>query len=73
MRDLSGLDPVARMKAGETGVSRFVSPALNQEMISAYSVVMGTGWGVMVPQPFDELRAHAAGVFRYASPSVSRG
>lgn len=55
MRDLSALEPVKRMMNGETGITRFVSPALNAEMISGYAVAKNVGWGIMVPQPISEL------------------
>ncbi len=55
MRDISALEPVKRMMKGETGIARFVSPALNAEMISGFSVVKNVGWGIMVPQPISEL------------------
>lgn len=56
MRDLSSVEPVARMMAGETGVLQFHSPAKNAEMIAGYASVGTTGWGVMIPQPVAELR-----------------
>lgn len=66
MRDISALDPVANMVAGRTGVTQFFSPAIERDMISGYTVVDGTGWGVMVPQPIDELEERAAGIFGFA-------
>ena len=58
MRDISHIEPVSRMIAGETGVSQFFSPATQQAMIAGYTVVPQTGWGVMIPQPVLELKAH---------------
>lgn len=55
MRDLSALEPVKRMMKGETGITRFISPALNAEMISGFAVAKNVGWGIMVPQPISEL------------------
>lgn len=55
MRDLSKLEPVQKMMKGETGVVRFPSPALKEEMISGFAVVGSVGWGVMVPQPISEI------------------
>lgn len=55
MRDLSALEPVKRMMRGETGITRFISPALNAEMISGFAVAENVGWGIMVPQPISEL------------------
>jgi hypothetical protein len=36
MRDLSALEPVRRMRGGETGVTRFFSPALQEEVITGF-------------------------------------
>lgn len=58
-RDLSQVKPVQAMMKGEAGVAEFFSPALQADMIAGYSVVSGTGWGIMVPQPLEELYAHA--------------
>jgi PAS domain S-box-containing protein len=58
IRDLSALEPVRRMMNGETGVTRFFSPALREEVITGFSTVPEVGWGVMVPQPLSELAAH---------------
>jgi len=55
MRDLSALEPVRRMMGGETGVTRFFAPALQEEAIAGFSTVPEAGWGVMVPQPLSEL------------------
>lgn len=61
-RDISKVEPVQRMMRGETGVTRFFSPAAQKEMISGYTVVPQTGWGVMVPQPVSELEEQARDV-----------
>ena len=64
MRDLSALEPVRRMMNGETGVTRFFSPALREEVITGFSTVPEVGWGVMIPQPLSELAAHVSLVQR---------
>src|SRR5262249_18273726 len=64
IRDLSALEPVRRMMNGETGVTRFFSPALREEVITGFSTVPGVGWGVMVPQPLSELTAQVRRVKR---------
>src|SRR4029434_6200741 len=64
MQDLSALEPVRRMMNGETGVTRFFSPALREEVIAGFSTVPEVGWGVMVPQPLSELAAHVSLVQR---------
>lgn len=57
-KDISKLLPIRRLLAGETGVTQFYSPKLKTDMITGFSPVLLTGWGVMVPQPIAELRAH---------------
>ena len=57
--DISKVPAVEHMRAGETGVMRFHSPAFNREMITGFTSVLNTGWGVMVVQATDELRAEA--------------
>ena len=73
MRDLSQLEPVKKMMNGETGVTRFVSPALNAEMISGFSVAKKAGWGVMVPQPISELTGQTLRVQRAVLAIVAIG
>ncbi len=57
-RDLSKLEPIRRILAGETDVTQFFSPKVKVDMITGFSPVLLTGWGVMVPQPMSELQAH---------------
>ncbi len=59
MKDMSFLPPVAEMKKGHTGVSKFFTPAMGADMVAGYTVVPRVGWGVMVPQPFEELEERA--------------
>ncbi len=59
MKDMSGILPVKRMMNGETGVIKFYAPAMKGAAVAGYTVVARTGWGVMVPQPFEELEEHA--------------
>ncbi|MGE3536932.1 MAG: ATP-binding protein [Candidatus Tectimicrobiota bacterium] len=63
-RDLSSLAPVQHMLAGDTGVARFLSPAIQTEVIAGFSTVPGAGWGVMIPQPMAELRGQVQHVQR---------
>jgi len=58
-RDISGVNVVAAMIRGQTGVDQFYSPAFHGDMIAGYAVVPETGWGVMVPQPISELQRRA--------------
>lgn len=59
MKDMSFLPPVAKMKLGETGVSQFYTPAMKADMVAGYTTVPRVGWGVMIPQPFEELEERA--------------
>ena len=54
-KDASKLSVVQQMIAGETGVATFYSPPMQADMISGFTFVARTGWGVMVPQPMSEL------------------
>ncbi|HEY7709006.1 MAG TPA: ATP-binding protein [Candidatus Entotheonella sp.] len=62
MKDISGLPPIRRMLAGETGVSWFYSPAVKADMVAGFTTSPETGWGIMVPQPVSELMANVAQV-----------
>jgi signal transduction histidine kinase len=54
-KDASKLSVVKKMMAGEIGVSQFFSPPMQADMIAGHTFVPETGWGVMVPQPVQEL------------------
>ena len=58
-KDASGLSVVQKMMRGETGVATFYSPPMQADMIAGHTSVPGVGWGVMVPQPFEELEERA--------------
>ncbi|MDA1357133.1 MAG: HAMP domain-containing protein [Proteobacteria bacterium] len=60
MKNIAQVKPVTHMIEGESGVTEFYSPAVKADMITGYTIVPGVGWGVMVPQPLEELRAKAA-------------
>ena len=64
--DLSKTPPAKAIKAGETGVMQFHSPAFKADMITAYTSVPETGWGIMVPQPMEELYGQASEVGKAA-------
>ena len=70
MKDITFLPPVQRMKAGETGVSQFYTPAMQADMVAGFTTVPGVGWGVMIPQPFEELEARAGDV-RHAATLIT--
>ena len=65
--DLSKTPPAQAIMVGKTGVMQFYSPAFKADMISAYASVPETGWGVMVPQPMQELYARADEVSKAAT------
>lgn len=66
MKNIAKLDPAKRMMARETGISLFFSPALKADMIAGFTSVPTTGWGVMIPQPYSELKEDAAMVRTWA-------
>jgi len=55
MHDLSGLDIVKRMLAGNDGVTEFYSPFVKEQMVAGFATVPDLGWGIMVPQPKSEI------------------
>lgn len=65
-KDITVLPPVQLMTEGKTGVSRFYSPVMKADMVAGYTVEAQTGWGVMIPQPFDELVDNASGARFFA-------
>src|SRR6516165_6039799 len=67
---VSQTPPAKAIMAGQTGVIQFYSPAYHADMISAYTSVPETKWGVMVPQPMDELYTQAEEV-RSAALAIS--
>ncbi|MEM9430719.1 MAG: ATP-binding protein [Pseudomonadota bacterium] len=62
--DLSDLEPLNAIRAGQSGVVVFRSPALDQDVIAGVAPVPGVDWGVVVPQPVGELSAAAASYLR---------
>ena len=66
MKNIAKVKPVVKMMAGETGVTTFYAPAVNKDMITGYTTVPSTGWGVMVTQPQEELEERAGDVQRVA-------
>jgi len=72
-KNISKVAPVKRMLAGETGTSRFYSPAIKADMIAGFTTVPGTGWGVMIPQPMSELEAKAREVKVFALGVIMLG
>ena len=68
--DLSNTPLAQAIKAGKTGVMQFYSSTAQAEMITAYTSVPETGWGILVPQPLNELYAKAAEV-RAAAMAIS--
>jgi len=70
MKDMSFLPPVKEMMKGNTGVSQFYTPAMKADMVAGYTVVAKTGWGVMIPQPYEELVKRANDV-QYISYTIT--
>ena len=66
MKDLSKVSVVQKMKKGESGVTRFYSPAVKADMVAGFNVVPSVGWGVMVPQPQSEIYLQAESISRAA-------
>lgn len=61
-RNLSGVSVVDKVLSGQTGIEKFYSPALEQNMIAGYAHVPSAGWGVMIPQPVSELEQKAQAI-----------
>jgi len=61
-RNIFGVSTVQRALLGESGVGLFYSPALETDMVAGFAPIPTTGWGVMVPQPIEELEAKVARV-----------
>ncbi|NQZ31417.1 MAG: diguanylate cyclase [Oceanospirillaceae bacterium] len=65
-KNISEISAVKKMLAGKTGVEKFYSPALKGDMIAGYTHVANANWGVMVPQPIQELKDKAREIDRTA-------
>lgn len=72
-RNIAGVEPVSHMLAGDTGVTHFFSPALKRDMVAGYTSVPGAGWGVMIPQPVEELRDKVVTVRKSALSVMALG
>ena len=58
--NMSHLEPVRMMiNTQGRGIAKFYSGITQADMIAGYTTVPETGWGVMIPQPFSEIRARA--------------
>jgi HAMP domain-containing protein len=66
IKDLSNISVVQKMMNGESGVTRFYSPAAKADMVAGFNVVAGPGWGVMVPQPQSEIYLNAQRISKAA-------
>lgn len=65
-KDATKMSVVQKMMKGETGVAQFYSPALKGDMIAGYTSVPNAHWGVMVPQPIQELEFKANSIDKTA-------
>lgn len=73
MRNISALEPVYRMINREAGIARFYSPSMKKEMLTGFAPVPGAGWGVMAPQPIEEVAARASSVKSFAAAIALAG
>ena len=73
MKDMSFLPPVQKMMRGETGVSQFYTPAMDADMVAGFTAVPKVGWGVMIPQPYEELERRARDVQNVALSIAAAG
>jgi signal transduction histidine kinase len=73
MRNLAALEPVHRVINREAGVTRFFSPAADKEMLAGFTPVSGPGWGVLVPQPVEEVAERASTVKSIATAIALAG
>lgn len=66
-KNIAKISAVSRMMNGETGIELFYSPAMKGDMIAGLTAVEGPGWGVMIPQPVEEIyakvRENIVGIF----------
>jgi signal transduction histidine kinase len=68
--DLSKSPPAHAVLAGNTGVMQFRSPIEQADMVTAFAPVPEAGWGILVPQPADQLYAKARDL-RVAAVAIS--
>ena len=61
-KDITFLPPVKSMLKQVTGVTQFYTPAMQADMIAGHTYVENSGWGVMIPQPVEELEERAKDV-----------
>lgn len=54
-KNLAEVSAVSKLMQGETGVDQFFSPAFDGYVIAGLTTVSGPGWGVMIPQPVEEI------------------
>ena len=66
IKDLSAVSVVQKMMNGENGVTQFYSPEAKADMVAGFNVVVGPGWGVMVPQPQSEIYLNAQRISKAA-------
>jgi len=72
-RNIAALEPVRRVTQREAGTARFRSPVTRQEMLAGFNSVAGPGWGVMVPQPVEEIVERASAVKSIAAAIALAG
>ncbi|MCH9671398.1 MAG: EAL domain-containing protein [Gammaproteobacteria bacterium] len=62
--DLSHLPIVQNAIDGRSGVTEFFSPHLRRQMVAGYTPVPDLGWGILVPQPKQEIETQLHGLLR---------
>ena len=66
IRNIGAVEPVRQIMDGNSGLTTFLAPATDEKVISGFTTVPQTGWGVLVAQPFEDLLANAHQVERFA-------
>ena len=66
IRNISDWPIIRSGLEGKTGVSRFFSPFLKQDMVAGYAAVPGFNWVVITPQPLSEYQERGNAMLRTA-------
>lgn len=72
-RDLSTIAPVRGILARETSTAVFLSPAFGEMMISGFTSIEGTGWGVVIAEPIAELEQRVGYIWRSGLAIIALG
>ncbi|MCG8547951.1 MAG: ATP-binding protein [Alphaproteobacteria bacterium] len=66
MQNIGAVEPVRQIMDGNSGLTTFLAPAAQEHVISGFTTVPQTGWGVLVAQPFEDLLQSAHEVKSFA-------